>query len=232
MPCWRQTALTGLTFSMETGWPPPELLVTVSMTSGMRSRPTFCDQALERGDIHVAFEGMLQAGLAAFGNDQIDGLGADEFDVGARGVEVRVVGNDVALLAHHAEQDALGGAALVGGDHVLVAEDVLHGVAEAIEAAAAGVALVAFHDGGPLVRGHGAGAGVGEQVDEDIVGGQQKQVVVRGAEQLLALGAGGPANGLDALDAEGLDDGARHADSPLLRHTWEANVSDWDHRLK
>ena len=76
-----------------------------------------------------------------------------------------------------------------------------------VEAAAAGVAFVAFHDRGPLVRGHGAGAGIGEQVDQDIVGGQQEQVVVRGVEQLLALGAGCPAQGFDALDAEGFDDG-------------------------
>jgi hypothetical protein len=91
---------------------------------------------------------------------------------------------------------------------VRVAEDVLDGVAEADEAAAAGIALVAFHDGGPLVGGHGAGAGVGEQVDEDVVGREQEHVVVRGFEELFALGAGGPADGLDAFDAEGLDDGA------------------------
>ena len=86
------------------------------------------DQGFERGDIHVAFERVDGAGLAAFGDDEVDGFGADELDVGAGGVEVGVVGHDVALLAHAAEEDALGGAALVGGDDVLVAEDVLDGV--------------------------------------------------------------------------------------------------------
>ena len=81
------------------------------------------------------------------------------------------------------------------------------GVAEVIEAAAARVTLVAFHDAGPLMRRHGAGAGIGEQVDEHVVGGQEEQVVVSRAQQLLALLAGGPANRLDALDAERLDDG-------------------------
>ena len=57
------------------------------------------------------------------------------------------------------------------------------------------------------MRGHGAGAGVGEQVDEDVVGGEEEEVVVGGFEELFALGAGGPADGLDALDAEWLDDG-------------------------
>ena len=133
---------------------------------------------------------MLERGLAAFGDQQVDGFGADEFDVGAGGVEVGVVGDDVAFLAGDAEQDALGGAALVRGDDVLVAEDVLDGVAETIEAAAAGVALVAFHDRRPLMRGHGAGAGVGEQIDEHIVGWKQEEVVVRGAQKLLRAARG------------------------------------------
>ena len=166
------------------------------------------DEGFESGDIHVAFEGMLRGGLLAFGDEQIDGFSTGEFDVGARGVKVGVVGDDVALLAHHAEENALSGAALVRGDDVPVAEDVLNGILEAIEAATAGVAFVAFHDGGPLVRGHRAGSGVGEQVDEDVVSAQQEKIVVCGFEELLALGAGGPADGLDTLDAEGFDDGA------------------------
>ena len=76
------------------------------------------DEGLERGDIHVAFEGIVERGLAAFGDEEVDRFGADEFDVGARGVEVGVVGNDVAFFAGDAEEDAFGGAALVGGDDV------------------------------------------------------------------------------------------------------------------
>src|SRR5580692_4318770 len=150
---------------------------------------------------------MLERGLAAFGDDEIDGFGADEFDIRARRVEVGVVGNDVALLAGHAEQDAFSGASLMGGDDVTVAENFLDGIFEAVEAAAAGVAFVALHAGGPLMRGHGARAGDGEQVDEDIVGGEQEQVVVGGFEEVLALAAGGPAQRFDALDAAGFDDG-------------------------
>ena len=112
--------------------------------------------------------------MAAFFNDEVDGFGAHEFDIGAGGVEVRVVGNDVALLAGHAEEDALGGASLMRGDDVAVAKNILHRILEAIETLAAGVTFVAFHDGGPLVRGHGSSAGVGEQVDEDVVGGKKK----------------------------------------------------------
>ena len=175
---------------------------------------------LERSDIHIAFERVLHGGLTALGDEQIDGLGAHELDVGAGGVEVRIVGNDVALLAGDAKEDALGGTSLMGGDYVLVAADVLDGIAKTIEAAASGIAFVAFHDGGPLVGGHGAGAGVGEQVDEDIVGVEEKQVVVRGGEQFLAMFARSPANRLDTLDAKWLDDGLdRHARLPDLIST-------------
>ena len=62
--------------------------------------------------------------------------------------------------------------------------------AEAVEAAAAGIAFVAFHDGRPLMRGHGAGAGVGEQVDQDVVGGKQEQVVVRGFAEVASRSGG------------------------------------------
>ena len=66
----------------------------------------------------LPLKGCVKRGLLAFGDDEIDGFGADEFDVGARGVEVGVVGNDVAFLAGHAEEDALGGASLMRGDDV------------------------------------------------------------------------------------------------------------------
>ena len=77
----------------------------------------------------LPLKGCDRLGWRPSGMTQVDGFGADELDVGAGGVEVRVVGHDVALLAHHAEEDALGGAALVRGDDVVVAEDVLHGIA-------------------------------------------------------------------------------------------------------
>jgi hypothetical protein len=160
---------------------------------------------------------MPLCGLARFGDRQVYCLRADELDVGARGVEVRVVGDDIALLAGHAEQNALGGAPLVRGDHMLIAEDVLDGVAEAIEAAAAGVALVTLHDRSPLPRGHRAGARVGQQVDEHIVGGKQKQVVVGGPQQLFALFARGPADRFHTLDAKWFDDRLTwHGDSPCV----------------
>jgi hypothetical protein len=140
----------------------------------MRSRTYTVDEILERSDIHVAFEGMRGGGVLPFFDHQVDGLGPDELDVGAGGVEVRVVGNYISFLAGDSEKDALGGASLMGGDYVTVTEDILDGTFEMVEAAATGVAFIAFHDRGPLVRGHGSGAGVGEQVDQDIVRGEKE----------------------------------------------------------
>ena len=124
----RQTALTCRAFSIETGCPPPELLVTVSITSGMRSRPTRSIRALQRGHIHVALERMLQAqaGLPS-------GITRSTASAPVNSTLARVVSKCVLLgttspfLQAHAKQDALGGAALVRGNHVLVAEDILDG---------------------------------------------------------------------------------------------------------
>src|SRR5208282_1930724 len=98
------------------------------------------DEGLEGLDVHVPFEGMLQAGLAAFRNNQVASLSADELHVGAGSIEMGVVRDYIAFLAHHAKQNALGGAALVGGNDVRVAENILDRIAKPLEAAAAGVA--------------------------------------------------------------------------------------------
>jgi hypothetical protein len=46
-------------------------------------------------------------------------------DVGPRGVEVCVVGDDLPGPAQHREEDPLGRPALVGGDHVFEREELL-----------------------------------------------------------------------------------------------------------
>ena len=144
--------------------------------------PNPCDQVLERADVHVPLERMPGRRLAGLGDRNVHRFCADKLNVGAGSVEVRIVGDDVSLLAHHAEQNALGGATLVRRDHVPIAEDVLHRITKVVEAAAAGVALVTHHHRSPLPRGHRTGARVGEQVNQHIVGGQQEQVVMRGAQ--------------------------------------------------
>src|SRR5450631_3501514 len=148
--------------------------------------------------------------LAALGNDHIHGFSARRLNVGPRGIEVRIVGDDVALLAHYSEENAFSGAALVGRDHMTVTKNILNRNAKPVKALASGIAFVAFHDRCPLVRGHGSGAGIGEQINENVGGRKQKKIVVRRAEKLFPLRPRSPSDRLNALDTKWLDDGAGH----------------------
>jgi hypothetical protein len=89
---------------------------------------------------------------------------------------VGVVGNDVATFADRAKQDAFGGASLVSWDHVFEPGNLPHRALKLVERAAAGIALVSLQHAAPLSGAHRAGAGVGQQVDEHIVGMQHKQI--------------------------------------------------------
>jgi hypothetical protein len=166
------------------------------------------DQRLKTSDIHVAFEGKLQGRLPALGDEQVYSLGAHELDVGARCIEMSVIRNDVTFLARDFKQNAFCRTTLVSGDDMFVADDFVDRVAEAIEASASGVALIALHDRSPLVRGHGSGSRVSEEIDEHIICWQEEEVVVRGFQQFFALRARRPADRLDAFDSEWLDDGS------------------------
>jgi hypothetical protein len=94
----------------------------------------------------------------------------------------------------------------MGGDDVGKAEYVLDGFLEAVIAVAASVGLVAAHDACPLGCTHGAGAAVGQQIDENVAGGEQEYIIRGVDDQPFPLRARGHANGLDRLDAKGLDD--------------------------
>ena len=207
MPWRSQTSRVWRIFSIDTGWPPPELLVTVSMHSGMFSAPRSSMKRSSARDIHVALERVLRFGLAAFGNDQVNRVGALRLDIGARGVEMGVVRHRVMRLGDHREQDALGGPALVGRDQVLERHQVLDRRLETVESRAAGVGLVTLHQRGPLAGAHAGGARVGQEVDQHVVRMQREQVVIGVAQALLPFFAGGHADRFDRLDAEGFDDG-------------------------
>src|SRR5579862_3615025 len=99
---------------------------------------------------------MYQVGMFALRNDQIDCLCSDKFDVGARGIEMCVVGDYIARFAHDAEQNPFRRATLMSRDHVAIAKYLLNGTPEVIVALAAGIALIPFHDRGPLSCGHRA----------------------------------------------------------------------------
>ncbi len=164
------------------------------------------DERLERGHVHVALERVDGRGLTALGDGQVHGFRPGELHVGAGGVEVGVVGHHHPRAGHHAEQDLLRRPPLVGGNDVTEREQLLDGLEEPIPAGAAGVRLVTALDAGPLLGAHGAGARIGQEVDEHVVGVEVEQVVARGLQGGLPLLDGGEPDGLDALDPEGLDD--------------------------
>ncbi len=168
------------------------------------------EQRLDPLQINIALERVDQRRLQAFGNDQIHGLDADVFQVGAGRVEMRVIGHQVALFADGGEQHLLGRAPLVGRHEMLHAGDALDHRLQPVEAARPGVALVALHDGAPLAGRHGAGAGIGQPVDQHILGAQLEDIEFGRFEHLLALRPRGHADRLDAFDAKGLNQGFRH----------------------
>ena len=93
--------------------------------------PRSLDQPLQRVDVHVALE--RRASRAGRGPAMtVDRLGASELDVGARGVEMGVVGDDLARAADDREEDLFRRPALVGRDDVLEREELLDGLEEAV----------------------------------------------------------------------------------------------------
>lgn len=143
----------------------------------------------ELGDVDISFEGELELGVASFVDGAVDGECATAFDVALGGVEMRVAGDVVAFVDEEGEQDVLGTAALVGGDDELESGEAADDVAQLEERARAGIAFVAGHHGGPLAVAHGTGAGVGEAVDVDLVGGQLEKVVAGLSYPLFAFPA-------------------------------------------
>ncbi len=184
-------------------------------------------QAVQLAHVHVALERMLQGRVLPFGDGDVDGGGAAELDVGACGIEVRVADEDLARAAQVAIDDAFRGAALVRGEDVRHAGEVPHFPLHALPAPRTGIGLIALHHARPLPGAHGAGAAIGHEVDHHIVRSQQERIVVGVLQVLRALRFGAHADGLHALDAEGLDDGlVLHVVDFRTNHGWTRMDAD------
>ena len=170
---------------------------------------SFClQERTQRRQVHVAFERVLGGRLAAVGDHQIECARAGVFDVCAGGVEMRVVGDDHAGAGNRAEQDPLRRPALMGRDDVGKRKQLLHRRDKRKPGRRAGVALIPVLDCRPLIAGHRAGAGVGQQIDQHILGAEIEQVVAGLRQGFLALGRSCQPQGLDRVDPKRLDDGA------------------------
>ena len=117
----------------------------------------------------LPFERMQGPRVVTFGDNQVDGLRARVFDVGTRGVDVRVVRHRLARSADSREKNLLGGAPLVRRKDVFERKQFADAVEEAEPRRRAGLRLVAALYPGPLLCRHRAGAGVGEQVYQDVL---------------------------------------------------------------
>ena len=94
------------------------------------------NQRFERSHVHVALERMRRCRLPSF-RDYRSAASAPMNSTLARVVSKCVLlGTTSPCLAGDTEQDALGRASLVRGDHVLIAENVLNGILETDEASA------------------------------------------------------------------------------------------------
>ena len=77
--------------------------------------------------IDIAFEGMEKLGLPSLWHRNIEGCRATIFDVGTGGVEMGVVGDDIARPDGGAKENALGRTTLVGRNNVLETRDITYG---------------------------------------------------------------------------------------------------------
>ena len=153
-------------------------------------------QPVERLQVDVALERVLEVRHASLRDDQVPGLGALDLDVGARRVEMVVVRHDIARMQDRVEQDPLSGSSLVSRNDVRESGEVLDDRFEAIERPAPRIGLVGLHQSAPLRRRHGPGSGIGQQVDQHVLGLQPEHVV---AGLLQRRGAILPARELERL---------------------------------
>ena len=90
-------------------------------------------------------------------------------DVGLGGGEVVVHDNAVAGLDEPGGQNVLAGAALMGGQAVLDAEQFLQLGLHLVEGLRSGVGVVGHQHGGLLPVGHGVDAGIRQHIQKDIL---------------------------------------------------------------
>ena len=145
------------------------------------------DDGFQLGDVHVALE---RVGADHFqtlvGNDLLHHA-AIERDVRLGGGEVIVHRYHRTLRYQCLREDVLAGTALVRGQEVIHAEDLVQLALQARVGGAAGVAVIGNHHGGLLLVAHGVHAAVGQHVHEDILVLQQEGVVACFGDRREAL---------------------------------------------
>ena len=130
-----------------------------------------------------------QHGLSGTALLDDEGVGALHL-LGAAVEQAALVLAEVDLVHHLLHVPAVGADQVDDLLPVLLAaalEDVAEGVQQHIVAGVAAIGLVAQKQGGPLVVGHGGGAGVGQHINGQHAGGEGELIVVGGLQSALTL---------------------------------------------
>ena len=193
-------------FSRLTGWPPPLLLVTVIMQTGILSGPTLAIRLSSLAGSRFPLNGWRDRGLQSFVDHEVDGFGAGMLDVGASRIEVVVARDHLAGPADQLEEDALAGTPLMGRQDMRHSRQFVEDRLEPIPAPRPGVRLVSPKHARPLLITHRRSAAVGQKVDQDVLGSNLKRVEVGLSEDRFALVRRREPDRLDHLDLEWFDD--------------------------
>lgn len=113
------------------------------------------------------------------------------------------------------------GKTLVSGDEVFEPEDIFDGGLEPVVGLGSSVGLVAAHHRRPLVVAHRARAGIGQEVDEDILGLEEEEIVTGLEKSQKEFSGWQEATAVGNEDTQFLKEGMRTALSAFSRSSEE-----------
>ena len=137
----------------------------------------FLDDRTEPLQVEIAFERIVALGDQALLVEQFEDFTTQAGDVGFRGREMEVHQGEHPRLDEGFGQDVLGSAALMGGQHVVDAKDLLDGGLGPVEGFRTGIGVVGDLHGGHLQVGHGIDTGIGDHVHIDVTVLEQESIV-------------------------------------------------------
>ena len=107
--------------------------------------------------------------MEPFGHGQVEGLGPADFDIGAGGVKVGVVGYNLIVSPDNVKQNFFRRASLVGGNDMAKSGQILNRFFQTIKALGSGIGFIAFNHAAPLAGAHGRSAAVSQQINEHVI---------------------------------------------------------------
>src|SRR5215471_15051944 len=143
MPCFLQICFTSRMLAIDTGWPPPELLVIVSITRGIFLAPSRSISSWRRSVSMFPLKGKKWAGSLASGVGRSTAVAPTNSQFARVVSKCVLFGTTSPFLQVTLNKDAFRGTALVRGNHVAKSENSLYCITEAREARGTGIGLIA-----------------------------------------------------------------------------------------